>query len=118
MRAFGMAKTLEALKADLLADPEVRAAYDEQALEYALARAIIAARTAAGLSQEQLAKRMNTQQSFIARLERGRSLPSMRTMQKLAEATGTRMELHFRHVPAETRDNAASHPGPAEQVRG
>jgi transcriptional regulator with XRE-family HTH domain len=108
-----MAKTLEALKADLLADPEVRAAYDEQALEYALARAIIAARTAAGLSQEQLAKRMNTQQSFIARLESGRSLPSMRTMQKLAEATGTRMELRFRNVSeTSTTDDIGSHRDP------
>jgi ribosome-binding protein aMBF1 (putative translation factor) len=51
-----MAKPLTTLKQDLLADPEVRAAYDRQAPEYALARAIIAARRAAGLSQEQLAK--------------------------------------------------------------
>ena len=62
MRDFGMVKTLEALKADLLSDPEVRVAYDEQAQEYALARAIIVARTAADLSaasssQEQLAKK-------------------------------------------------------------
>lgn len=91
-----MAKTLKDLEAKLLADPEVLAAYQEQAPEYALARAIIAARSAAGLSQEQLAKRMNTQQSFVARLESGRTLPSMRTVQKVAEATGTRLELHFR----------------------
>jgi ribosome-binding protein aMBF1 (putative translation factor) len=93
-----MAKTLRALKAELLTDPEVREAYDEQAPEYAVARAVIAARIKAGLSQEQLAQRMNTQQSFIARLESGRALPSIRTMQKLAEATGTRLELQFRQV--------------------
>jgi len=110
-------KTLAVLKQDLLADPEVRAAYDEQVPEYALARAIIAARTQAGLSQEQLARRMNTQQSFIARLESGRALPSIRTMQKLAEATGTRLELHFRQVPAEASDEFAGRAGPAEHVR-
>lgn len=93
-----MAKTLKALRAELLADPEVRAAYDEQSLEYALARAVIAARIKAGLSQEQLARRMNTQQTFVARLESGRTLPSMRTVQRIAEATGTRLEFQFRRV--------------------
>ena len=73
----------------------MRAAYDEQAPEYAIARAVIAARIGAGLSQEQLAQRMNTRQSYVARLESGRTLPSMRTVQKVAEATGTRLQLQF-----------------------
>ncbi len=38
----------------------------------------------------ELAARMGTSQSYIARLESGRVLPSMRTWQRLAAATGTR----------------------------
>jgi ribosome-binding protein aMBF1 (putative translation factor) len=91
-----MAKALNTLKGELLANPQVRAAYLEQAPEYAIARAVIAARVAAGLTQEQLARRMNTAQSYVARLESGRALPSMRTVQKVAEATGTRLDFQFR----------------------
>jgi transcriptional regulator with XRE-family HTH domain len=83
-----------------------------------LARTIITARIGAGLSQEQLAKRMNTQQSFIARLESGRALPSLRTMQKLAEATGTRLEFRFHPALEETGDAGADDRGPVEEVRG
>lgn len=83
-------KTLKTLKAELLADPAVRRAYDEMAPEYEIARAIIRARTARGMTQAQLAERMGTSQSFIARLEAGRTMPSTRTLLKIAEATGTR----------------------------
>ena len=51
-------------------------AYDHLAPEYALARAVIEARVTAGLTQEQLAQRMDTTQSVIARLESGRTKPS------------------------------------------
>ena len=85
-----MSKTLKELKAELLANPDVRRAYDELAPEYEIARAVIRARTAAGLSQAELAAKMGTAQSYVARLESGRTLPSTRTLMKVAEATGTR----------------------------
>jgi ribosome-binding protein aMBF1 (putative translation factor) len=78
------------MKAELLQDPAFRAAYDALAPEFELAATIIAARTAQGLTQAELAARMHTSQSYIARLESGRALPSMRTWLRLAEATGTR----------------------------
>ncbi len=58
---------------------EYRQAYEELAPEFALARAVIAARVKAGLTQEQLAQRMDTTQSVIARLESGRTRPSTQT---------------------------------------
>ncbi|MSP88476.1 MAG: XRE family transcriptional regulator [Alphaproteobacteria bacterium] len=82
--------TVTLAELDLLSDPRVRAAYDAMAPEFAVARAIIAARAAAGLSQAALARRMATSQSFIARLESGRVMPSMRTFLRVAKATGTR----------------------------
>jgi transcriptional regulator with XRE-family HTH domain len=83
-------KTLKVLKAELLANPKVRKAYDELAPEYEIARAVIRARALAGLTQVQLAERMGTSQSYVARLESGRTLPSTRTLLKVAEITGTR----------------------------
>jgi ribosome-binding protein aMBF1 (putative translation factor) len=82
-------KMLDQLREELLAKPAVREAYEKRAPEFAIARAIIAARAHAGLSQAELAARMATSQPFVARLESGRTLPSMRTLLKIAEATGT-----------------------------
>jgi ribosome-binding protein aMBF1 (putative translation factor) len=76
-------------------DPEYRKAYNALGPEFALARSVIEARTRAGLTQEQLARRMKTTQSVVARLESGRSHPSTRTLEKLAEATGTRLQISF-----------------------
>ncbi len=63
--------------------------------EFNLARAVIDARSKAGLTQQQLAKRMSTTQSVIARLESGRSCPSTQTLERLAVATGTRLKISF-----------------------
>ena len=72
-----------------------RKAHEELAPEFALARAVIQARVTAGLTQEQLAERMNTTQSVIARLESGRTRPSTQTLERLAAATGTRLQISF-----------------------
>ncbi|MEO8097004.1 MAG: helix-turn-helix transcriptional regulator [Acidobacteriota bacterium] len=63
--------------------------------EFALAKAVINARVTAGLTQEQLAQRMDTTQSVIARLESGRTQPSTQTLERLATATGTRLRISF-----------------------
>ena len=76
-------------------DPDYRAAYDETGPEFELARSMIEARIRAGLTQEQLAKRMKTTQSVIARLESGRARPSTKTLERLARATGTRLKISF-----------------------
>jgi DNA-binding XRE family transcriptional regulator len=77
------------LKAALLRKPAVRKAYEALAPEFELARELIAARTRAGLTQAQVAGRMGTTQSVVARLESGR-LPSLRTLLRYARATGAR----------------------------
>ena len=64
---------------------EYRKAYEEP--EFALARAVIDARVKAGFTQEQLAQRMDTTQSLIARLETGRTRPSTQTLERLGAAT-------------------------------
>ncbi len=76
-------------------DPEYRQAYDELGPEFELARVLIEARSSAGLTQAQLAERMQTTQSAIARLESGRVQPSTRTLEKIARCTGTRLRISF-----------------------
>jgi DNA-binding XRE family transcriptional regulator len=85
-----MNKRFRALKDRMLADAEVRTAYEAMGAEFELASELIAARVRAGLTQSELAERMGTTQSAIARLESGRQLPSMRTLARFARATGCR----------------------------
>ena len=54
-----------------------------------------------GLSQEELARRMETAQSTIARLESGRGRPSTRTLDRFAKATGHRLKISFEPVKRE-----------------
>ena len=70
-----------------------------------VARVIMQARAAAGLSQAELAMRMGTAPSFVARLESGRVLPSTTTLVKVARATDTllRLELVRRSGLMETK---------------
>jgi transcriptional regulator with XRE-family HTH domain len=58
-----------------------------------LAAAVMKARNRAGLSQVELARRMKTTQSTIARLESGRGRPSTRTLDRCAKATGHRLKI-------------------------
>ena len=74
-------------------DQNYRTAYEEMVPEFDLARSIISSRTDAGLTQAQLAERMNTTQSVIARLEAGRTYPSIKTLARVAQATGTRLKI-------------------------
>lgn len=91
-------KTLKTLKAELLASPETLAEYEALAGEFEMARELIAARNRAGLSQVEVASRMGTTQSVIARLESGRRAPSMRTVQRYADALGCRAVIKLVHA--------------------
>ena len=76
-------------------EPEYRAEYERLGPEFALARSLIEARTRARLTQAELAERMATTQSVVARLESGRVCPSTRTLEKVARATGTPLRIEF-----------------------
>lgn len=83
-------KTLKDIKRELLTDPAAQAAYQDLAPEFDMARELIAARSRAGLTQGDVAVRMGTTQSVIARLEGGKRTPSLRTVQRYAQAVGAR----------------------------
>ncbi|MGO4134640.1 helix-turn-helix domain-containing protein [Rhizobium brockwellii] len=83
------------LHAEWMKDADYRKEYDALEEEFALAEAVIKARVNAGLTQEELAQRMDTSQSAIARLESGRMKPSARTLERFAKATGTHLRITF-----------------------
>jgi ribosome-binding protein aMBF1 (putative translation factor) len=88
-----------------LEEPKYKKAYDALEEEFVLAGAVMDVRTRAGLTQEELARRMGTTQPVVARLESGRSRPSMRTLERLAEATGSRLLISF--APLEAKRTAS-----------
>jgi len=79
-------------------NPKYKREYEKLAPEFELARAIIEAQTKAGLTQAQLARRMKTTQSVIARLEGGRVNPSTETLARIAKATGSRLKIGFEFI--------------------
>ena len=82
----------------MLDNPVVKAEYDALAHEFEMARELVAARSKAGLTQADVAQRMGTTQSVIARMESGRRLPSMRTVQRYAQAVGCRAVVKLEHA--------------------
>ena len=81
-------------------DPLYREAYEGLEEEFALAAALIEARSEADISQEEIARRMQTSQPAIARLEGGHGNPSLKTLRRYAAATGTRLRIVFEPLPA------------------
>jgi ribosome-binding protein aMBF1 (putative translation factor) len=74
---------------------QFKAAYDALEDEFALASALIKARGDADMTQEQIAKAMGTTQAVVARPERGRVMPSTRTLERFAKTTGMRLRISF-----------------------
>jgi ribosome-binding protein aMBF1 (putative translation factor) len=93
-----MAKKASELHKKWLDDPDYRAEYEALAEEFELAGALIAARKTAGLTQTELALRMETTQSVISRLEGGADNTTIETLQRVAVATGTKLNISFEEL--------------------
>jgi ribosome-binding protein aMBF1 (putative translation factor) len=78
-----------------LKDPEVKAEYERQQPEFAVISAILEARFRKGVTQKQLAEKIGTKQSAIARLESGRANPSILFLKKLADALNLSFQIKF-----------------------
>lgn len=76
-------------------EPAFREAYEALGDEFALASALIKARDDANMTQAEVAAAMGTTQAAVARLESGRGLPSTRTLERFAKATGTHLRIRF-----------------------
>ena len=83
-------------KKEVLKNPRVKAEYDRLQPEFTLINALIEARKNKGLTQAQLAQKIGTKQSAIARIESGNANPSIGFLQKLAEALGKKLVIQFK----------------------
>lgn len=86
------------LKKDLLKRADVRAAYGALAQEFSLTEALLRARADADMTQAQVAERMKTSQSYVAKLESGQVSPSVKALQRYAAATGSRLKISLEPV--------------------
>ena len=83
------------LRADVLADPTVKAEYEALEAEFSIASQVIAIRCTTGLTQREFAERVGMKQSQLARIESGKQIPKLETLAKLAAAAGYRVEVNF-----------------------
>ena len=92
-----MRNTLKAFKARALARADVRREYDALAEEFELLDEILKARAETGLTQAQVAARIGTSQSVVARLESdiGKHSPSIATLKRYASALGYRLQVRL-----------------------
>ncbi len=88
-----MGRKMSEVKKDLMKDEEFRAEFVGLEDEFALASQLIEARKKAHLTQDEVAKRMGTTQSVVARLESGHPLPSLRSLKRYAQAVCGRVEI-------------------------
>jgi len=89
--------THKELKARALERADVKTEYDRLGEEFQFLDEFLKARAAAGVTQAEVAERIGTTQSAVARLEsgRGKHSPSLATLQKYAHAVGCRLELRL-----------------------
>ncbi len=93
-----MKNKLYTLQNDLnrrLKNPEFRRLWGESEVEYQLARKLIKKRLTQRVSQRELAKKANTTQAVISRIENMSSNPSLTLLKKLAKALNSRLEIHL-----------------------
>jgi transcriptional regulator with XRE-family HTH domain len=92
-----MASNLKQFKARAFARPGVKKAYDDLAEEFAFLDEVLKARAQSGLSQAEVAAKVGTTQSAIARLESAapKHSPSIATLRRYANALGYKLEIRL-----------------------
>ncbi len=79
-----------------LKDPEFKKAWEESEPEYNLACKLIEARLAKKMSQRELAKRINTSQAVISRIEAMNANPSISLLKRIASALDSKLTVNFK----------------------
>ncbi len=97
-RKYNLAMKVYTFRQDLkkrLKDPEFRKAWEESELEYQISRALISNRLKAKISQQQLAKKANTTQAVISRLEGMNANPSIDLLKRIAVALNLHLKIQL-----------------------
>ncbi|PIQ43486.1 MAG: transcriptional regulator [Gammaproteobacteria bacterium CG11_big_fil_rev_8_21_14_0_20_46_22] len=90
------------LKQSVLSDDEARTEYKAFKLQLELAETLKQSRQKADMTQDDIAEKMHTKKSVIARLEaaggRGKHSPSLKTLSKYASALGFNLEIKLKRA--------------------
>lgn len=78
-----------------LKDPVFKKAWEESESEYQISRALISARLGKKISQRELARKADTTQAVISRLESMSANPSVGLMQKVASALDMKLKIQL-----------------------
>lgn len=89
-------RSYKAFKKKMLQDPVIRKGYDELGPEFEILQKMLDQRLRNGLTQEQLAKKIGTKQSAIARFESGTTNPTIQFLHKIADALDVRLKISIR----------------------
>ncbi|MBQ8942132.1 MAG: helix-turn-helix transcriptional regulator [Firmicutes bacterium] len=84
-------KTLQ----ECLQDEEFKKEWKNTELEYQITRMLVAARNEKQLTQKQLAEASGVRQSNISRIENGNCVPSIATLEALAEGLGKQLKIEL-----------------------
>jgi len=99
--------SLASLRDQILSDPEAKAEYERLGPIFAVVGEMVDARQSAGLTQAELARRMGTSQSVIARLENARHMPTFDLISRYAQALDLRLEVHLAPAGSERSSTPA-----------
>ena len=80
-----------------LKDKQFKKEWDKFEPEYQLIESLIAARFKKGLTQEKLAKKINTKQESISRVESGRVTPTIPFLKRIAQALDSKLEVRLQY---------------------
>lgn len=86
------------LEKELLSNIKTREEFDKLAPRYAVISQLIAARVKNKMTQQDVAKKVGTKQSAIARLESGSVNPSLEFLQKIAQVMGYNLTVHLSSI--------------------
>ena len=79
-----------------LKDPEFKKVWEESEPEYLLARELIKKRLEKKISQRDLAKKLNTTQAVISRIETMNANPSLSLLKRIAKVLDTNLQVSFK----------------------
>ena len=110
--------THKQLRTKALANAEVKAEYENLADEFSLLDQFLKARAAQGLTQAQVAEKIGTTQSAVARMESGsgKHSPSLATLTKYADALGCKLEVRLVRM-SKSANNLTRSPSPTTPKR-
>lgn len=83
------------LLAEQMKDEEFRKEYEALEPKFTIMQAMIDARNAEGMTQKELSERSGIAQGDISKMENGNANPSIKTLQRLAEAMGKSLRIEF-----------------------